>query len=178
MSTILRIVVVLTVALAIAMPATATWTTVHACAADARTLLANAEPQDRNPPPQVLATIKSLVPVKQMPELLAHVLLVRYACDGYTGTSWPTDQPALAWWLRNRLTESEQIALYATTAQVAKDQRGLAVGARKMYGRELTDVTADQANCLVRRDRGMTPLPDGQPIACPSTEGIQFTPVP
>lgn len=147
------VITAITIAAFIAALLITAWSTADTCVDRARSILAAADPLDRQPPQTVVDVVRSYIPVEHMPDLLASVLLDRYACRG-NGIEWLVDRPALAWRLRTALSNNGLVALFASTANMDKGDIGLSRGARRLYHKEISLLGRYDIECLVRRALG------------------------
>ena len=144
------------------------WTMTRSCAAQARAIIAAADPLDRAPPSTVAAVIEKNIPLARMFDYLATILLDRHKCGGgsnWSGTEWLIDQPALSWHLRATFSKGEIIGLFASTADTGKGRIGVNRSARRIYKRDVTALSDQDLNCLVWRSVGK---PLHQPVGYPA----------
>lgn len=143
---------VLVVALLLGWQGYGVWAMTRSCAAQARAIIAAADPLDRAPPSSVAAVIEKNIPLARMFDYLATILLDRHKCGGgakWSGTEWLIERPALSWHLRSAFSKGEVIALFASTADTGKNTVGINRSALRIYKRDVTTLSAEDVRCLV-----------------------------
>ncbi len=159
---------VLMVALLLGWQGYRVWAMTRSCEAEARAVLAAADPLDRAPPAQVAAVIEKNIPVARLFDYLATILLDRHKCGGgshWSGTEWLIDQPALTWHLRAAFSKDEMIGLFASTADMGKGTIGLNRGAQRIYKQDFTQLNEQDLKCIVWRSLGKPGhVPVGFPV--------------
>jgi hypothetical protein len=138
---------------------------VNMCVASARTAVDRADPFDRNPPPTVAAVVAREVGLSRLSDELSSVLLDRLSC---TQGDWLVVRPALAWRIQRSFSDSQRVAMFASTVDTGAGTLGLAAGARQFYRRSVAELGETSVACLVRKARGM---PRERWSAC-GTEGL------
>ena len=149
----IAIISILTIAGLIAWQSYAVWSMLQNCSVRAHEQIESADPLDRDPPPQVRAVVEQNIQIDHLLDFLATLLLDRYNCRGganwANGTDWLIDHPLLARHLRTSFGKREVIALFAATADMGKGDIGLSRGARRIYKRDLSQLSDADLKCLV-----------------------------
>lgn len=159
---------VLVVALLLGWQGYDVWAMTRSCEAQARAIVAAADPLDRAPPARVVAVIEKNIGLDRIFDFLANVLLDRHNCGGgtaWSGTEWMIDRPALSWHLRSAFSKGEVMALFASTADTGKSRIGINRSAQRIYKRDVTALSDQEVECLVWRSLGKPlHMPVGFPV--------------
>ena len=147
------------------------WSMVQSCSVKARAIIAAADPLDREPPAALVSVIERNISLDELLSHLATTLLERYHCSGSRGTDWMIDQPTLAWHLRTTFGKTEVVALFASTANMGKQDTGMNRWARRVYKTDINLLEDEALSCLVWRGLGQSTIrrtPDRTLyLACP-----------
>ena len=178
----------LIVAILIAWQSYAISSLLQTCTAKARAIIAAADPLDRAPPPSVAKSLARNIPFDELVDTLTRALLDHYACHrnpNWNMTDWLIERPALASALPKRLSASELVALFASTAQTSKGDIGLASAARRFYNKSLSSLEDADVDCLIQRTKGthISPAEPGMPYwthsyKCQEPQDFFVRPVP
>lgn len=135
---------------------------VNMCEVEARGAVERADPLDRSPPPAVAAVVAREVGLRNLADELTTVLIDRFACTK-GANDWLIVRPALSWKIQRSFSDSQRVALFASTVDTGAGQLGIAAGARKFYARSSTELDEASITCLVRKARGQ---PRGRWASC------------
>ncbi|MBI1213075.1 MAG: hypothetical protein GC190_16550 [Alphaproteobacteria bacterium] len=168
----------------LALPAYSVSTTVTRCTAIAHQLFDDADPLDRNPPPNVATAIRKWVGIENLSSIIAVALLDRFACDGSAvdNADWTISRPVLSWQLERDFGGQRLVGLYAATARMKTGANGFNSEAKRLYGKTLRQLDEGEATCLVEQATGKWVLSRGAHLSpdvlapCPS--GIDPPPPP
>lgn len=156
----------------VALPAAIETPMFARCTQAALDRLERADPQDRRPPPWLVAAIVSEVGEVDLPLAAARMTMWNSRCNGPSHHSVLRlyETIGLSIWWRLRLDRDQIVALYVTQAWLGTRPMGFSAASRRNFGKELSALTPDEQRCLIARLRSTDPRrfrceADGRPQA-------------